>query len=89
MSIDAIWSAGYEGTQILTRDNPQEVRFVGQDCVDFRNLVCQRFVQHIQIEHIPLGQLFQISEHLLTCHAAVAGENGVGIFAAHWQGASQ
>ena len=52
-------------------------------------MVRQRFIQHVQIEHIPLSQLFQVGKHLLACHAAVTGENGVGVFATHWQGTSQ
>ena len=89
MGVDTVGSAGDEGTQVLAGDIPQKVRFIGQDSVDLRYLIRQRFTQNIQVENISRNQLFQIGEHLLTCHAAVTGENGVGVFAAYWQRASQ
>ena len=88
----------YEGIKV-TPDTPIKKAIVKstfedannymKDGVYLRHLIRQGFVQHVQIEHISWDQLFQVGEHFLTCHAAVTGENGVGVFAAYWQRASQ
>ena len=89
VGVHPIGGTGDESTQILTWGDPQQAGVVGQHGVDLHHLIRQGFIQNMKIEHITGGELLQIGEHLLACHAAVPRENAVGAFAAHREGAAQ
>lgn len=86
---------GSEATYVLTYEECRSVidsmRF-GNESALFGNEKDDSFkgsIQNMKIEHITGGELLQIGEHLLACHAAVPRENAVGAFAAHREGAAQ
>lgn len=69
--------------------NSQIGGIMGQNRMNFPYFIGKSFVQNMQIENIPLPQLFQIREHLLRSHAAVTGNDGMSTFSAHRQRGTQ
>ena len=56
---------------------------MGQHSIDIVYLISQSFLQNMDIKHIPEAQLCKIGKHLLTCHAAVSGKDGMGAATAY------
>ena len=63
VGVDPVGGAGHKGTAIFTLPDPQQAGIAGKHSIDFRYLIRQNFIQHMEVKYISNAQLLQIREH--------------------------
>ena len=86
MAVHPKGRTGNEGHIVLALHDRQQGRVAGQNYVDLINRIGQCLVQDMDKERISFNQLIQIGKHFFRGKPAVAGEDGMGTFAAHGKG---
>ena len=83
MRVHAVGRAGYQGHEVTSRLQVQQVRLLGQDGVHLADLVREHFVEHVDIELVSDRHLVKPSKELRRRQASMTGKKGMRAFASY------